>query len=361
MTTSFWDGRKILLTGHSGFKGGWLSVWLQHLGADVTGYSIGPPTAPSLYEALKLADQMHSVYGDVKDLNALHAALASAKPNIVFHLAAQPLVRRSYLEPIETFTTNILGTANLLEAVRHCPSVGAVVVITTDKCYENKEWVWSYRENDSLGGSDPYSASKACVELVTTAYRRSYFSDRALLKRPVAVATARAGNVIGGGDWSPDRLIPDILAAFTDNRPVEIRNPNSVRPWQHVLEPLYGYLLLAENLIHYGDTFSEAWNFGPADQDTRPVKWIAAELQKMWPGPATWITGSANSLHETDVLALNSAKARSRLKWTNTWDLRTALAKTIEWHQAWQCGTDMIEITRRQIAEFELQRDAQAQ
>ncbi|WP_313617851.1 CDP-glucose 4,6-dehydratase, partial [Rhizobium sp.] len=284
---SFWRGKRVLLTGHTGFKGSWLSLWLQNLGAHVTGFALPPPTSPSLFEATGVADGMTSLIGDIRDLEALKNAVRTADPEIVIHMAAQPLVRYSYVNPVETFSTNVMGVVNLLEAVRESQKIRAVVNVTTDKCYENREWPWGYRENEPMGGYDPYSSSKACAELVTAAYRRSYFTTPSNGHR-VAVATARAGNVIGGGDWAKDRLIPDIVYAFSQGVPASIRNPQAIRPWQHVLESLRGYLILAENLFEHGDEFAEAWNFGPNDDDAKPVSWITERMAELWGNEASW-------------------------------------------------------------------------
>jgi len=282
MHSDFWRGKRVFLTGHTGFKGSWLSLWLQSLGAELYGFALSPPTFPSLFEEARIADGMTSIKGDIRDLDFFIQAMRDAKPEIVIHMAAQPLVRYSYQNPIETYATNVMGTIHMLEAVRATPTVRAVVNITTDKCYENKEWVWGYREDDPMGGYDPYSSSKGCAELVTAAYRSSFFNPESYEKHGVALATVRAGNVIGGGDWAQDRLIPDTLAAFERGEPVCIRNPQAIRPWQHVLEPLRGYLLLAEKLFHAGSAYAEGWNFGPADHDCRPVDWIVALLAEEW-------------------------------------------------------------------------------
>ena len=269
MNPAFWKGKRILLTGHTGFKGSWLSLWLQSMGAPVVGYALAPPTNPSLFEVAEVGRGMTSVIGDIRDLEHLCAVFAEHKPEIVIHMAAQPLVRYSYIEPVETYSTNVMGTVNLLEAVRGTDSVKAVVNVTSDKCYENREWVWNYRENEAMGGYDPYSNSKGCAELVTAAYRNSYFHSEKYKEHGVALASGRAGNVIGGGDWAGDRLIPDIMRAITQNLAVNIRNPHAIRPWQHVLEPLSGYLMLAQKLYEEGAAYAEGWNFGPSDEDAQ--------------------------------------------------------------------------------------------
>jgi len=280
----FWKSKKVLITGHTGFKGSWLALWLQNLGANVTGYSLQPPTNPNLFEIAHVADKMNSIIGDVRDLKHLISCFAENRPEIIIHMAAQSLVRTSYDDPVETYSTNVMGTVNVLEAVRHTDSVKVIIIVTSDKCYENKEWLWGYRENEPMGGHDPYSNSKGCAELVTSAYRNSYFH----VKSSVAVASTRAGNVIGGGDWAQDRLIPDIVNAFMEKRPVMIRNPNAIRPWQHVLEPLHGYLMLAERLWDKGHTFAEGWNFGPNEQDAKPVSYVVERLAQLWGKDASW-------------------------------------------------------------------------
>ncbi len=330
-TSTFWRDRRVFLTGHTGFKGSWLSLWLQSLGATVRGYSLPPPTTPSLFEEASVAHGMESIKGDIRDGEALRKALVEFSPDVVIHMAAQPLVRLSYAEPVDTYATNVMGTVNLLEAVRSSPTVRAVVNVTTDKCYENREWVWGYRETDPMGGFDPYSSSKGCAELVTSAYRQSF-----LHKGSAALASARAGNVIGGGDWALDRLVPDILRAFERNEPVNLRNPQATRPWQHVLEPLSGYLTLAERLHDDGQAFAEAWNFGPADRDARPVDWIVKRLARAWGSGATWeVHADSNALHEAQFLKLDCSKAHQRLNWSPRWTLEIALDKIVAWHRDW--------------------------
>lgn len=351
--TSFWHGKRVLLTGHTGFKGSWLSLWLQTMGAQVLGYALAPPTQPSLFVVAKVSDGLTSIIGDVRDLNALSAELAKFMPEIIIHLAAQPLVRYSYQNPVETYATNVLGTVHLLDAVRSTPSVKAVLCVTTDKCYENREWLWGYREHEALGGYDPYSSSKACAELVTAAYRNAYFSADSYAQHGVAVASARAGNVIGGGDWAADRLIPDILHALSENRPVLIRNPNAIRPWQHVLEPLSGYLLLAQKLYEHGPAYAEAWNFGPQDDDAKPVHWLADTLIKAWGGNAQWQLEGGNHPHEAHYLKLDCSKAKSRLNWFPQWPLATALDAIVDWQQHYLQGADMRAVCLRQIADYQ--------
>ncbi len=354
MSLDFWRGKRVFLTGHTGFKGSWLSLWLQDLGAELTGFALAPPTNPNLFEVAKVAPGMRSIIGDIRDLAALTMAMQQARPEVVIHMAAQPLVRLSYDEPIETYSTNVMGLVNLFEAVRKSPGVRAIVNVTSDKCYENKEWVWGYRESDPMGGHDPYSSSKGCAELVTAAYRASFFSPDKYSDHGVAVGSARAGNVIGGGDWALDRLIPDIMRAIEAGEPVRIRSPHSIRPWQHVLEPLRGYLMLAEKLYCNAHEFAEGWNFGPVDTDTKPVQWIVERLTALWGEGASWRvdTGSALS-QEAHFLKLDSSKARTGLDWTSIWNLELALVKIFDWHQAAFHGEDMRKKTLMQISEYQ--------
>ena len=348
MNPEFWRSKKVFVTGHTGFKGGWLALWLQQMGAEVYGYSLMPSTQPALFDACRVMEGMaKNNIADLRDAILLTSALQHAQPEIVFHLAAQPLVRYSYQEPVETYAVNVMGTVNLLEAVRATPGVRAVVNITSDKCYENQEWIWGYRENNPLGGYDPYSSSKACAEILTAAWRRSY-----LEKAGVALATVRAGNVIGGGDWAADRLIPDFLRSLDNGQSLTIRSPHAIRPWQHVLEPLAGYLLLAERLYNEGASYAEPWNFGPEDSDARPVRWVVEYLCAAMPG-TTWQCESAPQPHEAHYLKLDSSKARVRLDWQARWCLKTALNKTLEWHQAWKQGADMRVVSNAQIHDYE--------
>ena len=348
MTPAFWRGRRVLLTGHTGFKGSWMALWLQRMGAEVTGLALAPPTAPSLFEVARVAGGMRSIIGDVRDTAAVAQAFAAAKPEVVLHMAAQPLVRRSYADPVETYSTNVMGLVAILEAVRREPGVRAFLNVTTDKCYENREWHWGYREGEPLGGHDPYSSSKACAELVTASYRRSFFDAS-----PTAVATARAGNVIGGGDWAEDRLVADIMRAIESGRPARIRNPHAIRPWQHVLEPLRGYLALAERL-HAGDrTFAEAWNFGPRDGDARPVGWIVDELVRRWGAGASFAIDAGEHPHEATYLKLDISKARAILGWAPRIDLAGALDRVVDWYRAHSRGEDMREFTLRQVEEYQ--------
>lgn len=343
----FWRGKRVLITGHTGFKGSWLSLWLQSMGAKLRGIALTPPTAPALFEVARVAEGMEYRVTDIRDFAAVKVQMDEFQPEVVFHLAAQPLVRLSYSEPVETYATNVMGTVHVLEAARHAGSVKAIVNITTDKCYENREWVWGYREDEPMGGHDPYSSSKGCAELVSSAYRKSFLQDAG-----IAMATARAGNVIGGGDWALDRLVPDILRALVKREPVLIRNPNAIRPWQHVLEPLSGYLQLAERLYLHGQLDAEGWNFGPRDEDARPVQWIVEHLCEHWGGGASWTLQPGDHPHEASFLKLDISKARQRLHWTPRWSLEVALKKITEWHQAWHKGKDMRSICMNQIEEY---------
>lgn len=349
----FWQGKRVLLTGHTGFKGSWLSLWLQSMGAQVTGYALVPPTNPSLFEIGEVGKGMASITGDIRDLAKLQATFAEHRPEIVFHMAAQSLVRHSYRNPVETYAANVMGTVHLLEAVRNTSGVKAVVTVTSDKCYENREWVWGYRENEPLGGHDPYSNSKGCAELVTAAYRNSYFHPDKYKEHGIAVASARAGNVIGGGDWAEDRLIPDIMRAISQNKPVSIRNPHSIRPWQHVLEPLSGYLLLAQKLYEEGANYAEGWNFGPDDKDARPVQWIVDSLTKSWGEGASWILDGADHPHEAHYLKLDCAKAKAMLEWYPRWQLSDTLVSIVDWHKAFLNKANMRVFTLGQISQYE--------
>ncbi|MEI6706200.1 MAG: CDP-glucose 4,6-dehydratase [Methylococcales bacterium] len=343
----FWQNKRVFLTGHTGFKGSWLALWLQSMGAKVTGYALSPPTEPNLFTVANIEQGLiNHIIADIRNAEQLKAAMQAAQPDIVLHLAAQALVRYSYANPIETYSVNVMGTVCLLEAVRATPSVKAVVNVTTDKCYENREWHWGYRENEALGGFDPYSSSKGCAELVTAAYRQSF-----LQAAGVSLASARAGNVIGGGDWAMDRLIPDFLRAIDANESLIIRSPEATRPWQHVLEPLSGYLLLAERLFTDGAAFAEAWNFGPLDQDARSVRWIIEQLATRRPD-LNWQCDSSPQAHEAHYLKLDSSKAGQRLQWQPRWRLATALQKTLAWHEAWREGQDMQALTLAQIQDY---------
>ncbi|RUM92010.1 MAG: CDP-glucose 4,6-dehydratase [Thiothrix sp.] len=346
---NFWQGKTVLVTGHTGFKGSWMSLWLQGMGATVVGYSLAPPTEPSLYKDARVEEGINANEADIRDLARLQQVISDSKPDIIFHLAAQPLVRYSYDHPIETYETNVMGTVNVLESARRESSVKVVVCITTDKCYENREWVWGYRENEPMGGFDPYSSSKGCSELVISAYRNSYFSSG----EGPAVASVRAGNVIGGGDWAEDRLIPDIVRAMMKDEAVIIRAPHSIRPWQHVLEPLSGYMLLAERLWNEKEAFSEAWNFGPNDEDAQPVEWIVDHLTQSWGEGARWELDKEVNPHEAQYLKLDISKVKTVLGYEPRLNLATTLDWVTEWYKAYHKGDDMRQITRQQIAQFE--------
>lgn len=344
----FWRGRRVFLTGHTGFKGSWLALWLQQLGAEVSGYALAPSTNPSLFEIAHVANGMTSVIGDIRDKDRLTQAMRAARPNIVLHLAAQPIVLQSYLDPVETYSTNVMGLVYLFEAMRDVGGIEACVNVTSDKCYENREWAYGYRESDAMGGYDPYSSSKGCAELITSAYRRSFFSSDG-----VALASGRAGNVIGGGDWAADRLIPDILRAIERGAPVLIRHPTAVRPWQHVLEPLSGYLLLAQKLAaEDGDAFAEGWNFGPSPEDTRPVAWIVERMIARWGEGASWKKDTVSGPHEAHSLSLDCLKSCRRLNWRPRWSIERALEQIIDWHKALRDGKDMRSFTVTQINDY---------
>ena len=349
---SFWQGKKVLVTGHTGFKGAWLSLWLVQLGAEVTGYALQPPTTPSLFEICSLDTSVHSYIGDVRDYDNVLRTIKKTRPDVVFHLAAQPLVRESYRNPVETYAINVMGTVNLLEAVRQVETIRAVVNITTDKCYENKEWCWGYRENEPMGGYDPYSNSKACSELVTSAFRSSFFNPADYDKHGVAIATARAGNVIGGGDWASDRLIPDFIKAIEVGEKIQIRNPVAVRPWQHVLEPISGYLMLAERLYKEGAAFAEGWNFGPEDSDAKSVEWIVQQLCLLWGEGAAYEIDQGEHPHEATYLKLDCSKSKIRLNWQSNWSLHEALARIVFWNKAYREEQDMKEFCLKQITDY---------
>ena len=342
----FWKGKRVFLTGHTGFKGSWLSLWLHSLGAIVKGYALNPPTSLSLFNEAKIDLLIDSEIGDIRDQNILYESMTTFNPDILIHMAAQPLVRYSYDAPIETYEVNVIGTAKVLEVARSCPNLKAIVNVTTDKCYENNKRSQGYKESDPMGGHDPYSSSKGCAELVASAYRRSFLKDLG-----IGLASVRAGNVIGGGDWANDRLIPDILRSFEKNESVVIRNPKSKRPWQHVLEPLSGYLILAEKLYENQVEYSEGWNFGPNEQDVKPVDWILEHMIELWPG-ASWVLDENENPHEASLLSLDISKALVLLGWQPTWDLPMTLGNIIRWHNLWLGGADMQKVCITEIDNF---------
>lgn len=348
VNAAFWAGRRVLLTGHTGFKGGWLALWLQELGAEVYGYALPAPVEPSLWQAARLAERVPGTLADIRDAQRVAEVVAAFRPEVVLHLAAQPLVRESYRAPADTYATNVMGTVNLLDALGRSDSVRAVLVVTSDKCYENREWLWPYRESDGLGGHDPYSSSKGCVELLCASWRESFLRESG-----VALATARAGNVIGGGDWSVDRLLPDILRAWQAGQSLTLRFPQAVRPWQHVLEPLHGYLRLAQALVEQGQAVASAWNFGPDNEGLVSVGELVQRLAQYWPGRAPWTVEATGQPHEAGLLALDSSQARARLGWRPLWTLQQAIERTLDWHQAWQAGEDMQTFSRTQIAAYQ--------
>ena len=345
---SSWKGKKVYLTGHTGFKGSWLSLWLQNMGALVKGYSLDVNTNPALFIEANVAAGMESEIGDIRNLEQITKSMVSFSPDVLIHMAAQPLVRYSYKEPVETYTTNVMGTVNVLEAARKCPNLKAIISVTTDKCYENKEWEWGYRENEPMGGYDPYSSSKGCAELVTAAYRRSFFSSEG----SASLASARAGNVIGGGDWAEDRLIPDVLRAFDKSEPVILRNPLSTRPWQYVLEPLSGYLILSQELFLNGDKFADAWNFGPKDEDCRHVSWILDIIVKYWGKNASWSLDYNSNPHEAGFLKLDCSKASNRLKWNPKWNLELTLKTIVDWHKLYSNRGDIKKQCLKEINKY---------
>ena len=342
----FWQGKRVFLTGHTGFKGSWLSLWLVSLGVSVKGYALSPPTSPSLFNEAKVDSIIDSQIGDIRDQDALHESMTEFNPDILIHMAAQPLVRHSYDAPIETYEVNVIGTAKVLEVARSCPNLKSIVNITTDKCYENDERAEGYKEDDPMGGYDPYSSSKGCAELVASSYRRSFLQDQG-----VGLASVRAGNVIGGGDWADDRLIPDILRSFEKKEPVVVRNPKATRPWQHVLEPLSGYLILAQKLYKDQEKYAGGWNFGPNDQDAKSVDWILNKMTLKWPN-SSWKLDKNSNPHEASFLKLDIAKAESRLNWKPVWELSHTLEKIIEWHQAWLNNENMQTICLSEIEEY---------
>lgn len=350
---SFWAGKRVFVTGHTGFKGSWLSIWLHALGAKVTGYALTPPTDPSLYDLCRVDRLVHSIIADVRDADRLAAAVAGARPEIVFHLAAQPIVRESYKNPVETYATNVLGTVHLLQAIRSCGDVKAFVNVTSDKCYENREWVWGYRESEPLGGYDPYSSSKACSELVTAAYRTSFFNPADPSGHKAGIASARAGNVIGGGDFASDRLLPDCVRAILGGKPIRLRNPEATRPWQHVLEPLSGYLLLARKLHGDNRAFAGAWNFGPDDSDVLPVSWVVGRFCRLWGGGASLAPDEGRHPHEARSLKLDCSKAKAELGWRPRWGIDEALERVVDWTKAFAAPEgDLLSLCLSQIAAY---------
>lgn len=347
MNPAFWQGKRVLITGHTGFKGSWASLILSSFGAEVHGFSLAPPTNPSLFESANVQSQIkRSIIADIRDFGDISETVRSTKPEVILHMAAQSLVHASYDDPVGTYATNVMGTIHLLESARQLDDDCAIVNVTSDKCYENQEWIWPYRENEPMGGHDPYSNSKACSELVTLAYRNSFFSDSG-----VKLASARAGNVVGGGDWADNRLVPDILNAHDNGETLEMRSPNAIRPWQHVLEPIAGYLLLAEKLSADANRFDGAWNFGPPDDDIKTVEWIAKRLFSHLNSNSK-IDIREHEFHEATLLKLDSSKARMKLGWAPKWNVDTALQKTVEWHLAKRAGLDMAEICHDQITSY---------
>lgn len=345
---AFWQGRRVFLTGHTGFKGAWLTLWLQSMGAEVTGYSLEPPSDPNLFTLARVAGGITHLNGDVRDLDALRTAMIAARPDVVLHLAAQSLVRRSYVNPVYTYATNVMGTVNLLEALRSVDSARAAVLVTSDKCYENREWIWGYREHDAMGGHDPYSNSKGCAELVSSAMRRSFFGQPGAC----AIASARAGNVIGGGDWAQDRLLPDTMRAFSRGEALVVRSPDAIRPWQHVVEPLRGYLLLAEALVREPAAHADGWNFGPEDADCRSVRDVVNLTQSHWAGAQVIYDPPPDAPHEAHFLKLDCTRAHTALNWQPRWRLAEGVARTVEWYLAHKAGADMRVITLDQLAAY---------
>ncbi|WP_307393931.1 CDP-glucose 4,6-dehydratase [Paenibacillus anaericanus] len=346
----FWKGKKVLVTGHTGFKGSWLCLWLHSLGAEVTGYALPPVGDSNLFSLCGLETNMNSVIGDIRDYVLLERTVRENNPEIIIHMAAQPLVRYGYEHPVLTYEVNVIGTINMMEAVRLAgSSVRALVIITTDKCYENREWAWGYREIDRLGGHDPYSNSKACAELAVAAYRSSYYPPERYDTHQLSLATARAGNVIGGGDWSPDRIVPDIMRTLLAKKRLRIRNPEAIRPWQHVLEPLHGYLLLAQAMVERGVDVAGGWNFGPSDNSTRNVKWLVESIIEKWGQEADFDSDEGPHPHEAAILRLDSSKAQSQLGWKPRWNVNQALELTVEWFRAYEAGAVIVDECNRQI------------
>lgn len=353
MNREFWRDKKVLVTGSTGFKGSWLSLWLQHLGSEVIGYALPPEACPNVFEVSDVAKGMHSIQGDVRDFECLKKTIEIYEPEIIIHMAAKALVHYSYINPLETYSTNIMGTVNVLEAARMTKSVRVVIIVTSDKCYRNNEWLWGYRENEPMGGHDPYSSSKGCAELVTSAYRNSYFNKKEFERYGTGIASVRAGNVIGGGDWSEDRLIPDIMKAFMKGRPVIIRSPDAIRPWQHVLEPLHGYLCLSEKLWENGPEFSSAWNFGPKDDDAKKVSWVIDKIAALWGDGAQWDLDTNHHPYEARYLKLDSSKSRGLLGWSPKLDLGASLERVVEWYRKYSDNADMRHYTESEISLYE--------
>lgn len=358
MQKDFWQGKKVFITGHTGFKGSWLTLWLKQRGANIIGYSLAPQTVPNLFSCANVAEGINSITGNILDLEHLKKSVLAAQPEIIFHLAAQPLVHYSYQNPIETYSVNVMGTVHLLEAIRYVDSVRSVVVVTSDKCYENREWIWGYRETDAMGGYDPYSSSKGCTELVVSAYRQSYFHANKYHEHGVGLASARAGNVIGGGDWAADRLIPDIIRALNRNEISQIRNPNACRPWQYILDVLQGYLVLAEHLWFKGIEYTGAWNFGPSDDNVKSVRWIADKLTTLWNKKEAWEISENHYPHEAMLLKLDSNKARNALSWQPKMSIHELLTHTCAWYNAFYQQHEMGQFTESQIVDFERKRMA---
>ena len=349
LNSDFWLGRRVFLTGHTGFKGGWLSLWLKSLGAVVTGFALPATKGSNIYHDAKVSTALESdIAGDILQIDDLTKAMLASQPEIIIHMAAQSLVRESYLDPAGTYATNVMGTVNLLEAARKCNGIQGVLIITTDKCYENKEWDWGYREDEPMGGYDPYSSSKGCAELVTAAYRKSFFDPLG-----IPVATARAGNVIGGGDWATDRIIPDAIRSFVAGEELIVRNPDAVRPWQHVLESLAGYLSLCEKMVEKPREFAQAWNFGASDTDAKPVRYLVDMMVVNWGRPVSWRVDNSGQPHEAKLLKLDCSKAKNHLNWSSIWGLEQCLDETTSWYRAWYNGDDMNKFTLNQIARYQ--------
>ena len=347
---SFWKNKRVIITGHTGFKGSWLSLWLNFLEAKVTGYALNPFTNPNLFSLLGIKKNISDHRDNIRDLSSLISVIKSSEPRIIIHLAAQSLVRKSYKDPVGTFATNVMGMVNLMEAARSCDSVRVILVVTSDKCYENREIDYGYRETDTIGGHDPYSCSKGCAELVTSAFRRSFFENGSA----VAIASARAGNVIGGGDWAADRIVPDAMRAFNENQILMVRNPGAVRPWQHVLDPLSGYMTLCEKMWNHPSKFSEGWNFGPADENVRTVGEVTDRISELWGDHAAWERSNVDHPHEATLLKLDITKAKKQLGWKPKWDLDTALEKTVSWYKSYYNGQDVGEMSLKQIEEYQI-------